>query len=108
MSGCENHCKGCQNPQTWDSSSGRPFTIETMQKLLDEVRKEKCDGLSLSGGDPLFPGNVSTVKCICRIVKLACPDKPIWMWTGYRMEYLTDAQKAALDDVDVLIDRSLY
>ena len=55
VSGCTHACPNCQNPQTWDPNSGKPFTEETMTKLLTELKKWKCDGLSLSGGDPLYP-----------------------------------------------------
>lgn len=81
VSGCTNHCKGCQNPQTWPFDSGKPFTEETMKKLLNEVKDVHCAGLSLSGGDPLNPLNAPTVAKICQRVKEECPNKDIWCWT---------------------------
>ena len=104
VSGCSNHCKGCQNPQTWDPNSGKPFTEEVMTKLLGELKKPYCRGLSLSGGDPLFPGNVEAVREICRRAKAECPDKDIALWTGYVFEDLNREQKSVLQYVDVLID----
>lgn len=50
-------------------------------------------GLSLSGGDPLHPQNLSAVFKLVKRVKLECPDKDIWMWTGYILADLTESQK---------------
>lgn len=61
-------------------------------------------GLSLSGGDPLFPANCAAVLTLCQRVKAECPDKDIWLWTGYILENLSDPQRAIVDLVDVLID----
>lgn len=49
-------------------------------------------GLSLSGGDPLHPQNVPAVLQLVKRVKLECPDKDIWLWTGYTLYELTDQQ----------------
>ena len=26
VSGCNHHCKGCQNPESWNPCNGKPFT----------------------------------------------------------------------------------
>ena len=49
VSGCDIHCRNCQNPQTWDFNSGIPFTEETMQEILYDLSKPYIKGLTLSG-----------------------------------------------------------
>lgn len=98
------HVLGCFNKQTWPFDSGKPFTEETMQKLLKEIGDVNCDGLSLSGGDPLNPRNVKTVTEICRRAKELCPNKTIWCWTGYLLDKLTEEQKIILPYLDYVID----
>ena len=61
-------------------------------------------GLTLSGGDPLFPDNCAEVLQLCQRVKAECPDKDIWLWTGYLREKLTPAQEEILSYIDVLVD----
>ena len=61
-------------------------------------------GLSLSGGDPLHPHNVPHIRRLVKRVRQACPEKDIWLWTGYRMQELNAAQRAVLAYLDVLID----
>ena len=33
LSGCEHHCVGCHNPETWDVNSGIPFDDAAKQEL---------------------------------------------------------------------------
>lgn len=83
VAGCEHHCKGCHNPQTWDENAGKEFTEDTMQELLQLLRPSYIAGLTLSGGDPLFPKNVETVVKIVKKVRETYPEKTIWLYTGY-------------------------
>ena len=34
--GCPNHCKGCQNPETWDFDGGFEVEIDEICKRLSE------------------------------------------------------------------------
>ena len=49
VTGCEHHCLGCHNPQTWDPNAGQPFTNETLDKILDLLRPDYIQGLTLTG-----------------------------------------------------------
>ncbi|CAA6677339.1 MULTISPECIES: anaerobic ribonucleoside-triphosphate reductase-activating protein [unclassified Lentimonas] len=106
VSGCAHGCKGCYNQSTWSPNSGHPFTDELADRIIADLSDTRIRrrGLSLSGGDPLFPGNCESVLALCQRVKAECPGKDIWLWTGYLAENLTEPQRAIVDLVDVLID----
>lgn len=106
VSGCEHQCKGCYNQRTWSLSSGHPYTQELEDQIIADLNdtRIKRRGLSLSGGDPLHPANVDAVLRLVRRVKEECPDKDIWLWTGYRLADFNDAQQALLPYLDVLVD----
>ena len=50
--GCAHHCKGCQNPQTWDFEGGGLVPIEMVLSAIDELEYQK--GITFSGGDPMY------------------------------------------------------
>lgn len=88
LSGCPIHCKGCFNSDIWNPNSGQLFTDETLEYLMELCSNEHIDHLSLLGGDPFAPYNISTTYLICREFKHRFPNKKIWCWTGYDYEYL--------------------
>ncbi|QYN42837.1 anaerobic ribonucleoside-triphosphate reductase-activating protein [Gilliamella sp. ESL0443] len=106
VAGCVHQCPGCYNKSTWGVNSGKPFT----QSLEDQIIKDlqdteiKRQGLSLSGGDPLHPKNVPTILKLVKRVKAECDNKDIWLWTGYKLNELTDEQQSVVAYIDVLID----
>ena len=53
VSGCTHHCRECFNPETWDFKYGKPFTEETVQKIIEYLAPEYVKGLTLLGGEPL-------------------------------------------------------
>ena len=57
VSGCNHHCKNCQNPQTWNKDSGIPFDLDTIFEICNQLDKSYISGITFSGGDPLFPDN---------------------------------------------------
>ena len=86
VSGCNMGCFNCYNPQTWDFNSGIPFTEDTMQEILYDLSKPYIKGLTLSGGHPLDPHNAPKVLEIVKRVKMAFPNKDIWIYSGYVWE----------------------
>lgn len=112
VSGCSHHCKGCHNPQTHDPHAGLQFTIGTMTELMDSLRETWCSGLTLSGGDPLFPDNRKEVCSIVESVKSEFgASRNICLYTGYTWEELQDQIRDGdvmlhriLRNVDILID----
>ncbi len=106
VSGCEHHCKGCYNQSTWSLCSGHLYTQELEDRIIADLNDERIPrrGLSLSGGDPLHPANVSAVLQLVKRVKQECVDKDIWLWTGYLLAEFSGEQKQVTNYVDVLID----
>lgn len=87
--GCNHHCPGCQNPTTWDPNGGQPFTDETLDKIVNLLRPDYIQGLTLTGGDPLYPENREMIcKILIRVRHEFEGNKDIWMWTGYIWEEL--------------------
>ena len=38
VSGCHLHCPECHNKQTWDFNSGKLFTNDTIEEILDKLK----------------------------------------------------------------------
>lgn len=106
VSGCEHQCRGCYNQSTWSVDSGVEFTRQLEEQIIADLQdtRIKRRGLSLSGGDPLHPKNISAVLRLVARVRKECPDKDIWMWTGYTLAQLNQQQKEVITFIDVLID----
>lgn len=110
VAGCEHHCKCCQNPQTWDTNSGKPFDEEAIHKIFTELNKDYISGITISGGDPLHPDNIIFISAFVRFIK-SLPEyssKTVWVYTGYTFESLLESEdhttRHILDDIDVLVD----
>lgn len=106
VSGCEHGCKGCYNQKSWSFSAGVLFDQAMEDQIIRDLKdtRIKRQGLSLSGGDPLHPRNVPTLLTLVKRIKHECPDKDIWLWTGYKLDDLNEEQKQMLPYIDVLID----
>lgn len=90
LSGCNHRCKGCQNPQTWDTNSGIPFDKKAEEELFRELNKDYISGLTLSGGDPLHENNLDGVLNLINKIRLLMPEKTIWLYTGYDVSIVAD------------------
>jgi len=83
VSGCTHHCKGCFNEEAWDFNYGKPFTEETVEKILKMLEPDYVKGLTLLGGEPFEPENQFGILQLLRRVKERFPDKTIWAFSGY-------------------------
>jgi anaerobic ribonucleoside-triphosphate reductase activating protein len=90
VSGCRHHCKECFNPETWNFDFGVAFTEDTENEIIESLRPDYIDGLSLLGGEPMEPENQPTILKLLRRVKKEVPKATIWMYSGYTFEELTD------------------
>lgn len=108
VSGCDFRCKGCQNPQTWDINSGKPFTENTLKVLINELNHDYVQGLTLLGGEPLHQNNLETINMIIDNIhsKNFTKNKDIWIYSGYTFEEImkNDILKETIFKCDVLVD----
>lgn len=102
VSGCRNHCKGCFQPETWDFHYGQPYDRFTANEIIKALSPEHISGLSILGGDPMEPENITEVTTLCYLVKKLYPDKTIWLYTGYHWENLKDFE--IMKYIDVMVD----
>ena len=102
VSGCEHHCPGCHNPVTWDPEDGLEFNDFTRKELFEILGRDYISGLTLSGGDPLYPENRSEITELCHQVKSRFPNKSIWLYTGYDYEEVKSLP--LMRDIDVVVD----
>ena len=87
VSGCTHHCKECFNPETWNFEYGNPFTKEVEEEVLEALKPPHIAGLSLLGGEPMEPVNQRGLLTFLRRVKERFPEKTIWCYTGYTLEW---------------------
>ena len=73
--GCDIHCKGCQNPSSWDIKDGVSYNVEELADLLKKNVINKK--LTLSGGEPLLQKS-AVVELIDNL-----PDFDIVLYTGH-------------------------
>lgn len=111
VSGCNRHCKGCFNEETWDFGYGYPFSWKVESFILRSLKQPGCDGLSILGGEPMDPRNQGAVYHLARKAKEIGTN--IWLYTGYTYEELTDPlnvgcqttyTQGIIDLLDVMVD----
>lgn len=101
-SGCKLHCKNCQNPQSWDFNSGKPFDEEAKKELFEALDKPYIQGITFSGGHPLEDENLETVFLLINEIKDKFPKKDIWLYTGYKFEDIIEPKNCKLTDTHLL------
>ena len=109
VQGCEQHCPGCHNQQTWDFDGGYEFTQDTMNDIINSLSANGVQrNLSIMGGEPLHPNNLFLTNLIIEEVKKVYPNIKIYLWTGYIYENLLERNEKLLqnilENIDVLID----
>lgn len=110
VSGCEHHCDDCHNPQTWNPDSGKEFTKDTYNELIEALDSPWIKGLTISGGDPFHPLNITILGLLITNIKTKFPDKDIWCYTGYTLKELllekerTYYMNLMLCGIDYLVD----
>lgn len=70
VSGCTHHCPGCFNPETWDFDYGEKYNgRESLFHILDLLKPDYINGLTILGGEPLEPQNMVEVFILIDMVR---------------------------------------
>ena len=97
LAGCPHHCKGCQNPQSWNPDGGDNYTV---REIVIKALGSPYD-VTFSGGEPLY--QLTELNAVASLIR---PHRGIWVYTGYTWEEIigNDALKSVLPNIDVLVD----
>lgn len=100
--GCPHHCKGCQNPDTWDPEEGEETDTSVLTEMIEKTKF--LNGITLSGGDPFFQA-----KAACEIAEYAkSRNLSVWCYTGWTYEALIQMKDESIQKLlaltDVLVD----
>lgn len=113
VSGCTNHCENCFQPQTWDFNYGQLFTRETEDSIIEMLKPDYINGLTLLGGEPFEPVNQRGLVPFLHRVRETYPNKTVWAFSGFTLdkELLRDGSyprcevtDEMLSLIDVLVD----
>lgn len=114
VSGCRHHCKGCFSSQTWNFDYGTEYTAETEESIIKMLLPPYIDGITILGGEPFEPENQETILCLIQTIKNKCPNKTIWMYSGFQIEEIYNKDSTSrchsvlavqiINNIDVLVD----
>ena len=83
VSGCSHHCPGCFNEIAWDFNYGKPFTQDPIDSIIESLKPDYIQGLTLLGGEPFEYSNQKGLLPLVRQVRKVLPQKDIWCFTGF-------------------------
>ena len=97
--GCEHHCMGCHNPQSWNENGGEAISVEALFDMIVDADMN----VTFTGGDPMLHPE-GFIK-LARMIKEQT-SKTIWCYTGYRFEELLKhpLRRELVELCDVIVD----
>lgn len=109
LQGCPFHCKGCHNPETWDSNGGKEYDeFELIDKIIYIIDKNGIQrNLSILGGEPLDTKEKREfIKLLIDSIKKEYPNIIICIWTGYQYNNIKDDKNLQyiFNNIDYLIE----
>ena len=101
--GCRQHCRGCQNPETWDECATAGATVP-IEKVKEELKKLKGQsGITFCGGEPMLQ-----CKALLEIARFCKTELNwnVWSFTGLVYERIPrdGIEWEFIKELDALID----
>lgn len=106
VSGCLFACEGCFNQAVQNFHYGTPYTTELEDTIIEDLKHDYVQGLTLLGGEP-FLNTPVCLQLVKRVRQTFGHSKDIWCWSGYTFEELlqeTPDKLALLAQIDILVD----
>lgn len=99
LAGCNHHCPGCHNPDSWDPRGGEDRTLDELMQVIAYNEAP----VTLSGGDPLQQPDA--VRALVHRIKQELGYN-VWCYTGYTWENIVNDPMLldAVRELDVLVD----
>lgn len=109
VSGCRRHCPGCHNPEAFDFNAGTEYTEEVESEILEALKPNYIQGLTILGGEPLEPENRKGVLDLIEAVrKVYGNGKDIWLYTGYTFSELCRKAYQRLNSFHQIVNLPLH
>lgn len=106
VSGCKFLCPGCYNVASQNFHYGQPYSQDLEDQIIEDMKKDYVQGLTLLGGEPFL--NTQVCLHLCKRVREEFGHtKDIWSWSGYTFdELLKDSydKLKLLSMIDILVD----
>jgi anaerobic ribonucleoside-triphosphate reductase activating protein len=125
------HCKNCFNSETWDFNGGKEWTEKIKNKFMELIDRPYIKRISILGGEPLAEQNLDDVLSLIKKIRekypisqnhnsenigksrvledknskeirISFPEKTIWLYTGFRWNYIMNYQPVETDDFDYI------
>ena len=97
VQGCRFCCSNCFNKDTWDFNGGKEWTPEIEDKFIELANRPYIKRISILGGEPLADENLDGVLNLINKIRLSCPNKTIWLYTGYSFENTIEPKNTKLN-----------
>lgn len=100
VQGCEHHCKGCHNPQTWALDGGQVRGLGTL--FTEIVYSPLVTGVTFTGGEPFLQAReLSLLAAVLHDRKYN-----LWAYTGFTWDTLIKdpVRMELLKWLDVVVD----
>jgi anaerobic ribonucleoside-triphosphate reductase activating protein len=104
--GCNTHCAGCSNKDTWDPKGGTEISCESLRKKIIDVfngdLSQNYSGITITGGEPL--DQVKEIYKLCHDLRFYLKEnQTIFLTTGYTLDEIRKrGMLEILDIVDIL------
>lgn len=112
VSGCTHKCKGCFNEKAWDFKYGKEYTKKEEDYIIELLKRDYIDGITILGGEPFEYVNQIHVLPLLRRIRKELPNKTIWCFSGYTFDTdilndmckKYDVTRELISYIDVLVD----
>jgi anaerobic ribonucleoside-triphosphate reductase activating protein len=105
VQGCPLACRGCMSLDTWDAGGGVELGEADLLRLWRDALRGGAEGLTVSGGEPLAqPEPLAEFLRMARSCAAPAGVEPdILLYTGFELDELGPAQRAAVAAADAVI-----